>query len=179
MSVSSQIGNLFSTSAQDFQDNAATFQTEFQQLGTDLQAGNLSAAQQDFVTLQSSAPGANSSSTSTSSTTTNPLAQAFNQLSTDLQSGNLSAAQQDFATIQQALQSRAAHGHHHHGHRSGSQSGDSNSIGEQFQQLGAALQSGNLSSAQQAYATLQQDFQSFSSGDSTTTSASTAISAVA
>ena len=41
------------------------------------------------------------------------------------------------------------------------------------------LQSGNLSSAQQAYATLQQDFQSFSSGDSTTTSASSAISAVA
>jgi hypothetical protein len=31
-----------------------------------------------------------------------------------------------------------------------------------FDQLGQALQSGNLTSAQQAYTTLQQDFQQFS-----------------
>jgi len=70
-----------------------TIQKEFQQLGQDLQSGNLSAAQSDFATLQSLGPQSNSTSSSQSS---NPLAQAFNQLEKALQSGNLSAAQKDF-----------------------------------------------------------------------------------
>jgi hypothetical protein len=80
----------------------------------------------------------------------------FSQLSKDIQSGNLSAAQQDYKTIQQAMQSQAAHGRHHH--NGGSTSGTSE-IGEALDQLGTALQSGNLSSAQGTFTTLQQDLQ--------------------
>lgn len=145
--------NLFNYDSQSVQKQMQQVKQEFQQLGEDLQSGNLSAAQTDFATLEQMSPNSASSSSSASS---NPLAQAFSQLGQDLQSGNLSAAQQDFSTIQQDLQSQASqmHGHHHH-HGGGDQS---NSISQLFQQLGQALQSGNVSSAQQIYSTMQQDF---------------------
>ena len=147
------VSGISSSSLQDYsvqsvQNRMQQFRQEFQQLGQDLQSGNLSAAQSDFATLQQSAPQANSSSQST-----DPIAQAFNQLSKDLQSGNVSAAQQDYATIQDS-QNQAAHFHHHHHHHGGSQE---NGINQLFQQLGQALQSGNLSAAQQAYGSLQQE----------------------
>lgn len=134
-------------------------QQEFAQLGQDLQSGNLSAAQSDFATLTQLRPQSTSSSSSTSAASNNPMAQAFAQLSKDLQSGNLSAAQQDFATIQQEMQSNAvqAGGHRHH-HRGGGEGGES-AISSLFSQLGQALQSGDLSTAQQVFSTLQQDFQ--------------------
>jgi len=128
---------------------------EFQQLGQDLQSGNLSAAQADFATLQQLSPQANSTSSSPS---TNPIAQEFNQLAQDLQSGNTSAAQQDYTKIQQDFQSEAGHAHHHH---HGGGSSESSGISQLLEQLGQELQSGNLSTAQQTYSTLQQDFLQF------------------
>lgn len=126
-------------------------QQEFQQLGKDLQAGNLSAAQSDFATLQQYAP----QSSSTSSQSTNPVAQEFTQLGKDLQSGNTTAAEQDFTAIQQDFQghSTQAHGHHHHG------AGSSDELSQLMSQLGQALQSGDLTSAQTAYTSLQQEFE--------------------
>jgi len=158
------VSGIFSSSlidTQSVQSQMQQVQQEFQQLGKDLQSGNLSAAQADFVTLQQSGPQTISTSSSQSS---NPIAQAFNQLGKDLQSGNVSAAQQDYATIQQDFQnqassSQATAGHHHH-HHGGRGSGE-NEINQLIDQLGQSLQSGNLSSAQQAYSTLQQDFQQF------------------
>lgn len=100
--------NLFNYDNQNIQNKVQHFRQEFEQLGEDLQSGNLAAAQTDFATLQQL--GSNSSSTS-STASSNPLEQAFNQLGQDLQSGNLSAAQQDFTHIQQYLQSRAAQAH--------------------------------------------------------------------
>ena len=108
--------------------------------------------QQDFQQL---------SSTSTSGSN-NPLAQAFSQLSQDLQSGNLSAAQQDFSTIQQDLQSQASQMRHQH-HSGGSQGSQ---VSQLFDQLGQDLQSGNLSSAQSDFSSLQQLLQN-NSGTST------------
>jgi outer membrane protein assembly factor BamD (BamD/ComL family) len=142
---------------------------EFQQLGKDLQAGNLTAAQADFATLQQDfSQGSTASSTQSAS----PIAAAFNQLSQDLQSGNLTAAQQDFTTIQQDFQAQAAqagqgaetHHHHHHGDDSGSgsKSEGSSGIGKLLTELGTELQAGNLTSAQATYASLEQDFQQFS-----------------
>lgn len=159
MSVSGISISLFNT--QTTQNNIQKAQQEFQQLGKDLQSGNLSAAQTDFATLQSLA--APSSSSTSASQSNSPIAQAFAQLGKDLQSGNLSAAQQDFTTIQQDFQNQASqsqtqatHGHHHHGG-----GGDSSAISRLFDQLGQALQSGNLSSAQQAYTSLTQELQQF------------------
>jgi hypothetical protein len=83
------------------------------------------------------------------------ITQQFNQLGQDLQSGNLSAAQQDYLQLKPEL-SAAAHIRHHHRLAEG---GGSSQVIQLFQQLGQALKSGNLSSAQQLYATLQQDLQ--------------------
>jgi hypothetical protein len=164
MSVSAISGSgLFDYSSQAVQNKTQQFQQEFQQLGQDLQSGNLSAAQTDFATLQQLAPQANPASTAQSS---NPIAQEFNQLSQDLQAGNLSAAQQDYATIQQDFQNQAAPVHHHHHHRGGG-GGGANPISQLLGQLGQALQSGNLSAVQQAYSALQQDFQQFGQSSAT------------
>ncbi|MFZ0861666.1 MAG: hypothetical protein ABR881_09865 [Candidatus Sulfotelmatobacter sp.] len=160
MSVSGiSSSNLFDSSKQTIQNNIQQFQKEFQQLGQDLQSGNLSAAQSDFVTLQQLGPQGNSSSASTSAAQSNsPIAQAFNQLAQDLKSGNISGAQQDFAQIQRAFQNQSSQtqGHHHHHHGGGESGG--NAISQLFDQLGQALQSGNLSTAQTAYNSLVQDF---------------------
>ena len=175
-------------SSQSTQSPYQKFQQEFQQLGQDLQSGNLAQAQSDFATLQSS--NGTSATASTTQTSSSPIATAFQQLSQDLKSGNLSAAQQDFSTIQQDFQQQASsgaseHSHHHHHHSGGSQDSSStqNTLSQLFAQLGQALQGGNLSSAQTAYASLQQDLTqlsgatgSSSSGSSNLTSASNPLS---
>jgi hypothetical protein len=151
MSVSGVSSSGFANYNQSIQTNMQQFRQEFQQLGQDLQSGNLSAAQTDFATLQQLRPQANSTSSAQSN---NPIAQAFNQLSQDLKSGNLSAAQQDYATLQQDFQSQSSQVHHHHHHGGGH--GES-AVSQLLVQLGQDLQSGNVSAAQQVYSTLMQD----------------------
>ncbi|MFZ1129402.1 MAG: hypothetical protein WBV31_16655 [Terriglobales bacterium] len=140
---------------QNVQSSFQQFQQTFQQLGKDLQSGNLTAAQSDFATLQKLQPQNSSTSSAQSNS---PIAEAFNQLSKDLQAGNLSGARQDYTAIQQAFQSQAAqtqaaHGHHHH--HSGGGSGESE-ISQLMDQLGTALQSGDLTTAQTTFAAMQQ-----------------------
>jgi len=154
--------SLYNYNSQSAQNSFQQIQQTFQQLGQDLQSGNLSAAQSDFATLQKLVPQLSSTANSTASQSDNPIAQAFAQLAKDLQSGNLSAAQQDFSTIQQDFQNQAAQsqtqatpGHHHHHHGGGG----SSEISQLLEQLGTALQSGNLPSAQSAFTALQQQFQ--------------------
>ena len=177
MSVSGiSSGNLFELlDSGSVQSQKQQLQQEIQQLGKDLSAGNLSAAQADFATLQKDAPAGSSAS----SASNNPIAQAFQQLAKDLQAGNLSGAQQDFSTIQQDIQSQGG-GRHHHAHAQDSSGAQQNPIAELFNELGQALQSGNLSAAQQAYTTLQQDFQAASnSGSPSTAPASGGVQTVA
>jgi hypothetical protein len=133
----------------------------FQQLGQDLQSGNLSAAQSDFATLVQNSPLAQPSSTTTTS-----LSQAFTNLGQDLKSGNINAAQKDYSTIQQDLQQssnqyRASHHHHHRIDFASSSSGAQNPIAQELGAVGQALQTGNLANAQQAYSTLQSSLQQF------------------
>src|ERR1700732_2207129 len=112
MAIGAILGSVLSGAIRaNLQTRFQQFQKEFQQLGKDLQSGNLVQAQADFVTLQQSSPLAAQSTTASTATASSsatsgaaggsPIAQAFNQLSQDLKSGNLSAAQQDFSTIQQ------------------------------------------------------------------------------
>ncbi len=152
--LSSSLVGLFNDS-QSIQNKKQQFQQEFQQLGQDLQSGNLSAAQTDFASLQQLRPQTNSTASRTSRQNNSPSAQAFKQLSTDLQAGNVTGAQQDYARIQQDFLNQGAKGNHQH---AGGGSG-ANGISQSLEQLAQALQSGNLASAQQAYTTLQQDFQ--------------------
>ena len=165
--------NLFASAATQSAQNAHNSQnagtsskfqqikTEFQQLGQDLQSGNLTQAQQDYATITQNVPGLSNSQNSS-----NPVVQAFNQLGQDLQSGSLQAAQGDYATVQQDAQqgSTQARGHHHHHHRAedSQESGSNqqqNSINQAFSQLAQSLQAGNLSGAQSAFSLLQTDLQ--------------------
>lgn len=169
-----------STVAQQTQNRFQQIQSQFQKLGQDLQSGNLTQAQSDFATLTQQLPkngqfGAASTSTNGTSSTnatatatnSSSVLQAFQSLGKDLQAGNLSAAQQDFATIQQGTQQAQASGHAHHGrlhHHTAAGSNPTSPVStlqQDFTSLGQGLRSGNLSSAQQAYASLQSDLQQF------------------
>ena len=142
----SQLGNI--------QSKFQGVQSEFKTLGQDLQAGNLTQAQTDFVTLSQSVTSQLSS--------TSPFAKAFNAVGQALQSGDLSAAQQAFAAIAPAgTGSASVHHHHHHvaSAQSSSSSAQSNLFAEELSTLGQALQSGNLTAAQQAFSAMQQGWQ--------------------
>ena len=188
--ASSILSVLNSTRGQ--QSRPQQIQSEFQQLGQDLQSGNLTQAQSDFSTLSQNLSGLLQNNTAlataaTTSTTTpaNSLAQAFAQLGQDLQSGNLQAAQQDYTTVQQDAQqigSQQVAGHHHHHHHvensqdsSSTSSSQNNPIVQAFGQLEQTLQAGNLSGAQSAFAALQNDLQQIggfvTSGGSSTAAA--------
>ncbi len=148
----------FNISAQVFQNRMQKSKQEFQQLGTDLQSGNLSAAQADFATLQKMQPQPSQSSSAQSGTS---VSQDMTQLSADLKAGNTTAAQQDFTQLQKDIQSQPPTTHHHHHHHSQSDSSTDSATSQLFSQLGTALQSGNLSAAQQAYSSMLQQFQQF------------------
>lgn len=169
MSAAGIASSLFNY-AQNVTTQRQQFRQEFQQLGKDLQSGDLSAAQSDFATLQQLKPNSGPSSTNSS-----PAAQAFQQLSTDLQSGNVSAAKQDYSTVQQAFQNRAAHMHHNH-HGGGSGSAGDPTVSQLMDQLGQALQAGNVSAAQQSYASLQQDFQMFAQTNGSSAASTNGVS---
>ncbi len=145
---------------------SSPYQQDMQKLSQDLQSGNLSSAQSDFATLQQAfSQTPTTSGTTTSTATSSPITQAFNQLSSDLQSGNLTAAQKDYSTLQQDLQSQGGTGHQLHNHHRirtpgvGEDSSNQNPLLQDLNQLGQSLTSNNLSGAQQAYATLQQQLQ--------------------
>ena len=106
-SLLSQIASTPSTANQ--------FLTDLNQLAKDLQGGNLSGAQDDFVTLsQDALNGGAASSTTTSASgitasllsditssagSSNFFASELNQLGSDLQNGDLSSAQQDLLSL--------------------------------------------------------------------------------
>jgi soluble cytochrome b562 len=145
---------------QNYQNTFQQIRTDFQQLGTDLQAGNLTQAQSDYATLSQDISGSQTQSN-------NAVNQDFSALGQALQAGNLTDAQNSFSTLLQDLQQSAQVHHHHHHHHGGAQGVNSASaqttdpITQAFDALRNALQSGDLNGAQQAYSTLQQDLQQF------------------
>jgi hypothetical protein len=171
MSVSAIPGSAFFT-PQNIEATFQKLQQEFHQLGQDLQSGNLSAAQSDFASLKNL--GAQSSTTT--SQNNSPIVQAFNQLAKGLQSGNLAAPQQDFKTIQQDFENQSAPGQteapqshrHHHG-------GESSEISQPLDQLGTTVQAGDLSTADQAYTSLTQQFQQSSQSSGVQTESTSGV----
>jgi hypothetical protein len=94
----------------------------------------------------------------------------FQQLGRDLKSGDLLAAQQDYASLEQGVQQTSTQQfrgpHHLHSQAESSQtssyshsSQQANPIAQAFRALAQDLQAGNLSAAQSAFATLQNDLQ--------------------
>ncbi len=105
---------------------ANQFATDLNQLGQDLQTGNLPAAQSDFVTLSQDAQNGATSSTQANSesgiaaslltaltsspSSSNSFVNELNQIGTDLQSGNLSAAQGDMLSLESTILAAASSG---------------------------------------------------------------------
>jgi len=176
--ASTILGQIASVTNQN--PNKQQFKQGFQQLGQDLQSGNLSQAQSDFSSLQQLLPTGQQSSLLTPASgaqSGSPLANAVSQLAQDLKSGNTAATQSDLATVQQDVQQLgqqrgAGHAHHHRhpGGESSQSSSEQNALSTLFGQLGQQLQAGNLSGAQQAYSTMQQDFQQFTLNNSSSPS---------
>jgi hypothetical protein len=114
MSTSAITSNLLSADL-DTTSTASQFATDLNQLAKDVQSGNLSAAQQDYVTIsQDLQNGATSASTTTSSSgitvsllsniagsssSLSAFTSELNQLGTDLNNGDLSGAQQDMLSL--------------------------------------------------------------------------------
>jgi len=131
-------------------------QSEFQQLGQDLQSGSLTAAQSDYAALTSYFSSTQQTSDGSS------LSQEFTALGQAIQTGNLSVAQSAYNTLQQDMPQVATQAHSHHHHHSGSSSQTANAstlstLTHGFISLGQSLQSGSHSAAETAYTTLQQD----------------------
>ncbi len=161
----------FGIGAQLFRSRTQQSSKEFQQLGQDLQSGNLTAAQSDFAKLQQLQP---QTAASSSNQRTSSITEDFKQLSADLKAGNTTAAQQDFTKLQQDFQSQGTQQHRHHHHDA---STTNNAISQIFTSLGQALQSGNLAAAQQAYATLQQDLPGLTQAGSSSAQSVLSVSA--
>jgi hypothetical protein len=159
------------SSAQSYQNRFQQIRSDFQQLGSDLKAGNLTKAQSDYATLSQDVSGPQTQRK-------NAINQDFSALGQALQSGNLSDAQNSLVTLEQDLQQAGqVHHHHHHGASQGANPGatqGSDPIAQAFQALTSSLQSGDLTAAQQAYSALQQDLQQFGLGANAVSSSSAA-----
>jgi hypothetical protein len=152
------VSGILSTSScgsQGVQSNFQKVKSEFSQLGQDLQTGNLKQAQADFATFSKDLPSGQQNASSPAAKDVNALAQA-------LQSGNLSQAQQAYATVQQDVQQAGGHHHRHHHHQESSQSSSGQStVSQDVNTLGQDLKSGDISSAQKVFTTLQKDLQQY------------------
>ncbi|HLI62610.1 MAG TPA: hypothetical protein VKV05_04365 [Terriglobales bacterium] len=155
------IGSTNVTQLSNIQRNYQQVQSEFKQLGQDLQTGNLTQAQTDFVTL--------SQSVGTQFGSNSPIAKTLETIGQALQSGNLSSAQQAFNSLSPTATGAKTATHHHH-HVGNAQ----NSFEQLWNQLGQALQSGNLSAAQQAFSAVQQMWQQGSANSTPASAATTA-----
>jgi hypothetical protein len=154
-------------------NNLRQFQQEFQQLGSDLQSGNTTAADQDYVSLHTLAGEGGDVSSGPSTPGSNPLVQQFNQLGQDLASGNISGAAQAYGSLKQDFQSidqqhNNLRNHVHNGLQTGGQQGPASPVGPATPAdpgglASSGLLSTGLSTVQTAYASLMQGLQDFGS----------------
>jgi hypothetical protein len=183
MSVSpiSSVGYTYQTYQTNWQNNVSQIKQDFQSLASDLQSNNLTGAQQAFTALQQLLPNpsaGNQTQTGQSGSGQNQFGTDLSAVGQALQNGDLSGAQQAFATLQQDMQSVQGQHHYHHHHHHGSSSTQStssatsnsssqstngsgqNQFATDLSALSQALQNGNVTQAQAAFATLEQDMQS-------------------
>ena len=156
---------------------------DFAALGKALNSGDLQGAQSAFQTLQTDMQAAGQSGTGANSQFSTDLGAVGAALFPTSGQGSITAAQTAFnalqSDMQQAQQTQKAHHHHHHHHGGGTQNAQnttSNPLSD-LAAIGNALQSGNLSGAQSAFQTLQQDMGT-SGAQSTTATPGTDLTAL-
>jgi len=119
MSTVSGIG-ASDSSLVNWQDKIMQFQTNFDNLGSALQSGDLTAAQQAFSALLQGMPSNNNSQ--------DTIQSDFDALGKALDSGDINAAKTAFSKLEQDMQTLKMSRHHHHHHKQTEQSDtDSNS----------------------------------------------------
>ena len=195
-SVMSSVLSSQSAQTQSTQNPRQQFQQEFQQLGSDLQSGNLSAAQTDFATLQQNAPAG---SPLASAGTSSSLDDVGQQLDVEHVQSALagSAVGKSFRRAIGFFHDPAGHAEPRRTHAPSSWRRWRSRWSERIKRSerierdagipgnsGRRSNPGSLSNAQQAYTSLQQDFQQFAtggttgqSGSSSTPSASISVNA--
>ena len=155
-------------------NGTSTIQNDFATLGQALQSGDLSQAQSAFSQLQSDFKAASQSAqalppgedqyvsgaSQQGLSVAQQVQQDYAQLASALQSGDLSKAQSAFASLKQELQSQGASTTQASTQSSTNSSSGSDSIANDFNTIGEALSSGNLSQAQNAFSQLQADIRS-------------------
>jgi hypothetical protein len=169
MSISSISSNysIYQAYQTSGQNKFAQIRQDFQDLTIALKSSDLTGAQKAITDLQQLMPNS-----SDSNQPPNAFDADLNAVGQALQSGNLSNAQGAFAKLQQDVQSVQGHHHHHHHQNGASASAQStpgiqkdngqgvssqNPLATDLNAVSKALQEGDLSDAQAAFAKLQQD----------------------
>jgi hypothetical protein len=155
---------------------------DFSQLLGALQSGDMQGAQQAYSAMQQLLPGIQAAAQTSAGAVGNAVTTDFSALGAALSSGSLSGAQDAVTKLQQDAQAyrqgsntfgslEHAEGIYKSMQRSATSSASANSsagsdttLNTDMTALGQALQSGNISSAQDAYAKLQQDLLSTQQG---------------
>jgi len=174
-----------SSSTNAYQNQFQQIRKDFLTLQTDLSSGSLATAQQAYAALTQDLQAAQQTEGGQQTGGTSQISTDLAAVGSALQSGSISDAQNAFATLtqdlQNALQTEAAQGtqqayghHHHHHHGSGSQTATTG-VSTDLAAVGSALQSGNITSAQSAFATLMQDLGNSSAQSTTGTSGSSTL----
>jgi hypothetical protein len=168
MSISSisSATDIFQTYPTSGQNKFKEIRQDFKELGSALQAGDLSGAQKAFAALQQLLPSSSSGNLTQNgqqNSSGNPFATDLSGVGEALQSGDLKKAQDAFAKLQLDMQAVQGPHHHRHHHKvsASDQGSGQNTVATDFQTLGQALQSGDLSGAQKAFAQLRQDAQKY------------------
>ena len=159
-----------SSGANVYQNQLQQIKKDFSTLQTDLSSGSLATAQQAYAALTQDLQAAQQTEGGQQAGGSSQLSSDLAAVGSALQSGNITDAQNAFATLTQDLQSTAqtqsteqTYGHHHHHHGRSSQAANTSSqaasasFSTDLAAVGSALQSGNITSAQSAFATLMQD----------------------
>jgi DNA-binding FadR family transcriptional regulator len=164
-----------------------TIQTDFAALGQALQSGDVNQARSAFSQLRSDlqarrntpiepppgqdqyVPGGSRPGPSL----TQQVQQDYARLAGALQSGDLSGAQSAFSNLQQALQSQGAGATQ----TTATSNSTTDPIANDFNTLGQALSSGNLTQAQSAFSQLKTDIQTAQQAGSQTQNLTQALQA--
>ncbi len=141
---------------QDPMSQVRLVRKDFSGLTTSLASGDLSAAQTAFTTLMQDL-GNSGVQSGQQTGATSQLSTDVTAVGTALDSGDVTQAQKAFAKLMQELETGGLHHHHHHRHRSGSAQNTTGTISTDLTALGTALNSGDLTGAKAAFATLMQD----------------------
>jgi hypothetical protein len=163
-----------SSSTNAYKNQLQQMRTDFTTLQASLSSGNLSTAQQAYVTLTQDLQNTQQTQSGQQAGGTSLVSKDLEAVGRALQSGDLTGAKTAFSTLTQDLQNAQqtqasqqtykGHGHHHHHH------GGSSQVTTDLAAVGSALQSGDVKSAQSAFATLMKDLGSSSGQNATGTS---------